>query len=405
MGDEFPNARLAAIQAAPVWLDREATIAKACHLIEEAADNGANVIGFPEGFVPGFPDWYMWYIALSQESLRFSKELFRNAVEVPGPATQAIGAAARKTHTYVVIGVNERRAGTLGTLYNSQLFFGPDGELLGVHRKLMPTATERLVHAAGDGSGLKTYDTPYGRLGGLICGENTSSLARFSLLAQNERIHVMSWPAFPSGKRNFDTIDIRARYHAFEGRIFVISAAGIIDDACLDAMNVGAEQRAAMSCRGGHSGIIGPTGNYIAGPVDDKAQIVYGDANMERIVEGKLLHDIIGHYNRFDIFDLQVNTTTHLPMREVASLPGEIVQPEKARPERPRAERPRAEARPVEPTPIEKAKLEIPISKPRPAAASEAVMPEIAAPKIGVIPDPKPKIDTAALLPPAGLDD
>jgi hypothetical protein len=196
------------------------------------------------------------------------------------------------------------------------VFFGPDGEILGVHRKLMPTATERLVHAAGDGSGLRTYPTPYGALGGLICGENTSSLARFSLLAQNERIHVISWPAFPSGKRNFDTIDIRARYHAFEGRVFVISAAGIIDDACLDAMGVSAEQRAAMACRGGHSGIVAPNGNYMAGPADDTPQIVYGDADMDRVIEGKLLHDIIGHYNRFDIFDLRVNVVPQQPMRE-----------------------------------------------------------------------------------------
>lgn len=322
MSDEFPRARLAAVQAAPVWLDRDATVAKACRLVEEAADNGANVIGFPEGFVPGFPDWYLWYIALSQESLRFSKDLFKNAVEVPGPAMQAIGEAARRTKTYVVIGVNERRPGTLGTLYNSQVFFGPDGEILGVHRKLMPTATERLVHAAGDGSGLRTYATPYGPLGGLICGENTSSLARFSLLAQNERIHVMSWPAFPSGKRNFDTIDIRARYHAFEGRVFVISAAGIIDDACLDAMGVSAEQRAAMACRGGHSGIIAPNGNYMAGPADDTPQIVYGDADMDRVIEGKLLHDIIGHYNRFDIFDLRVNLNPQRPMREAEPADG-----------------------------------------------------------------------------------
>ena len=306
MGDQYPQARLAAVQAAPIWLDREATVAKACRLIEEAADNGANVIGFPEGFIPGFPDWYMWHIALSPDSLRFSKELFKNAVEIPGPATAALGAAARKTRTHVVVGVNERRQGTLGTLYNTLVFFGPDGDVLGVHRKLMPTATERLVHAAGDGAGMQTYDTPYGALGGLICGENTSSLARFALLAQNERIHVAAWPAFPSGQRNFDTIDIRARYHAFEGRVFVISACGILDDACLDAMKVTAEQRAAMNCRGGHSGILGPNGNYIAGPADDTAQIVYGDADMDRIIEGKLLHDITGHYNRFDIFNLKV---------------------------------------------------------------------------------------------------
>jgi len=330
MGDQFPRVRLAAVQDAPVWLDREATVAKACRLIEAAADHGASIIGFPEGFVPGFPDWYWWHLALSPESQRFGKELFKNAVEVPGPATEALCAAARKARAYVVIGINERRAGTLGTLYNAQLFIGPEGDILGVHRKLMPTATERLVHAAGDGAGIQTYETPYGPLGGLICGENTSSLARFALLARNERIHVISWPAFPAGQRNFETIDIRARYHAFEGRVFVINACGIFDDACLDAMKVSAEQRAAMNCRGGHSGIVGPSGSYIAGPVDDKPQIVYGDADMERAIEGKLLHDITGHYNRFDIFHLQVTPASGTALPFGAPQRGETAGGEKA---------------------------------------------------------------------------
>jgi aliphatic nitrilase len=171
------------------------------------------------------------------------------------------------------------------------------------------------VHGIGDGSSLRTYPTPYGAVGGLICGENTNSLARFALLAQQERVHVASWPAFTQGKRNFDTIDIRVKYHAFEGRVFVISACGILDDACLDAIGLTAEQKAALPCRGGHSGILGPDGNYLAGPVDDSAQIVFADADFERIVEGKLLQDITGHYNRFDIFTLEVKPAKREPLR------------------------------------------------------------------------------------------
>jgi aliphatic nitrilase len=318
MNDSYPAARLAAVQAAPVWLDRTATVAKACRLIEEAADNGAQVIGFPEGFIPGFPDWYHWFMPRSAEALGFNKTLFKNAVEVPGDAVDAIGAAARRTRTHVVIGANERDKGTMGTLYNSQLFFGPDGAPMGVHRKLMPTFTERLVHNSGDGSSVRTYPTRYGALGGLICGENTNSLARFALLAQQERIHVASWPAFILGKRNHDAIDIRVRYHAFEGRVFVISACGILDDACLDAIGVSAEQRSKMACRGGHSGILGPDGNYVAGPADDSAQIVYADADFERVIEGKLSHDLTGHYNRFDVFTLQMRTPTREALHRVA---------------------------------------------------------------------------------------
>lgn len=308
MGDSYPKARLAAVQAAPVWLDRTATAAKAARLIEEAADNGAQVIGFPEGFVPGFPDWYHWHMPRSPEALRFHSELFKNAVEVPGPVVDVIGAAARRTRTHVVIGVNERDPGTMGTLYNSQLFFGPDGALQGVHRKLMPTFTERLVHTSGDGSSVRTYETAFGRIGGLICGENTNSLARFALLAQQERIHVASWPAFVFPPQ-FNGIDIRARYHAFEGRVFVISACGVLDEACLDAMGVTQAQREAIPGRGGHSGIIGPDGSYIVGPADDTPQILYADADMEKVIEGKLSHDLTGHYNRFDVFTLQMRTS------------------------------------------------------------------------------------------------
>lgn len=317
MGDNYATVRLAAVQAAPVWLDRDATVSKACRLIEEAADHGAKIIGFPEGFLPGFPDWFHWFMPRSAESIAHSKSLFKNAIEVPSTAIDTIGAAARRSKVYVVIGANERDVGTMGTLYNSLLFFGPEGDLLGVHRKLMPTLTERLVHAFGDGSSMRTYETPYGNLGGLICGENTNSLARFSLLAQNERIHIASWPAFPAGKRNFDAIDIRAKYHAFEGRVFVISACGVFDDACLDAMGLTAEQKAAMPCRGGHSGILAPDGSYIAGPVDDTPQIVYGDADLEKVLEGKLSHDLTGHYNRFDVFTLQVHTARRKPLERV----------------------------------------------------------------------------------------
>jgi aliphatic nitrilase len=314
MPDHHENPRLAAVQDAPVYLDRDATVAKACRLIEEAADNGAHIIGFPEGFVPAFPDWYNWHMPRSGEVTEFNKRLFKNAVEVPGPAVAALSAAARRTHSHVVIGVNERDSGTMGTLYNSLLFFGRDGELMGVHRKLMPTFTERLVHSAGDGSGLRVYPTPYGAIGGLICGENTNSLARFTLLAQQERVHVASWPAFTRGQQNFEAIDIRARYHALEGRVYVISSCGILDDASLDAIGVSTEQRAALPCRGGHSGILGPDGNYIVGPADDKPQILYADVDFDKVMVGKQSHDLTGHYNRFDIFTLNVRTPSRQPL-------------------------------------------------------------------------------------------
>jgi aliphatic nitrilase len=300
--------RLAAVQAAPVWLDRSGTIQKACRLIEEAADNGAQIVGFPETFIPCYPDWYHWLMPRSAQSLDFHKSLFKNAVEVPGPTVETIGAAARKTKTTVVIGVNEREPGTMGTLYNSLLFFGPDGSLLGVHRKLMPTFTERLVHQPGDGSSLVTYPTPFGRIGGLVCGENGNGLARYALLAQQERIHVAAWPAFAAAPRQIEGIHIRMRNMALEGQLFVISVCGVLTEACLDAMGLSDEQRKAVAQRGGGSGILGPDGNYMAGPADATEQILYADAGLDRIIDGKLNYDTIGHYNRFDVFTLNVRT-------------------------------------------------------------------------------------------------
>lgn len=316
MGDRFPTVRLAAVQAASVFLDRERTVSKAVSLIAEAAAHGAAVIGFPEGFIPSFPNWYYFLPAYSKKVLDFSQRLFLEAVEVPGPTTEALGEAARKAGAYVVIGVNERRAGTMGTLYNSLLFFGPDGRLLGCHRKTMPTLTERIVHKAGDGGGLVTYPTPFGPIGGLICGENTNSLARMALLLQEERIHVASWPAFPiAGNTGARGIDIRVLYHAFEGRVFVISAAGILDDATLEAMELSPSEREIVVSHGGHSGIVGPDGRYLAGPVDDEETIVYADADLNRIVSGKYAYDLTGHYNRFDLFTLEVHPHPEEPLR------------------------------------------------------------------------------------------
>ena len=186
MGDVYPKVKLAAAQAAPVWLNREATVQKACSLIEEAGRNGAQIVAFPEGYLPGFPDWFNWYMPRSPESIRFSKELIKNAIEVPSPATDELCAAARRAGVYVVMGMNERDPGTMGSLFNALLFISPEGEILGVHRKIVPTSTERLIHWFGDGTSLRTYETPYGALGGLICGENTNSLARFALLAQHD---------------------------------------------------------------------------------------------------------------------------------------------------------------------------------------------------------------------------
>ncbi|MCL6563737.1 MAG: carbon-nitrogen hydrolase family protein [Firmicutes bacterium] len=307
---------LAAVQASPVFLNRHATLDKALRLIAEAARLGAKVIVFPEAFIPAFPYWYYFFPAHSTAAQALAQRLFEEAVEVPGPITARLGEAARNAQTWVVMGVNERRPGTLGTLYNSLVFIDPSGRLAGVHRKLVPTLSERLVHAPGDGSGLRTYPAAFGRLGGLICGEHFNSFARLALLLQEERIHAAAWPAFPLARQvGGRTIDVRIAYHAMEGRVFVVSAAGLLDDHAVDAMGLGPSERSLIASRGGHSGIVGPDGTYRAGPVDEEEAIITANVDLREVTAQKLLFDLTGHSNRPDLFTLEIRTPSAPPLR------------------------------------------------------------------------------------------
>lgn len=304
MGDVYPKFKVAAVQAAPVFLDREKTVEKACRLIREAGKEGARVIGFPEAYIPGFPHWFDYRIA--RECMVLIKELFKNAVEIPSPATDALCEAARQAQATVVMGVNERDPGTMGTLYNTQLFIGPDGSILGKHRKLVPTWTERLVHTGGDASTLKVFQTDVGPVSGLICGENTNSFYRMALLLQGERIHVASWPAFPN-RNNHSPIEIRTRYYAFEGKCFVISAAGVFSEGMMDILCPTSEQKAKVVGSGAFSSIIGPTGEYLAGPDTGGEKILYAEVDPEVTIFEKIGQDVTGHYNRFDLFTLVID--------------------------------------------------------------------------------------------------
>jgi aliphatic nitrilase len=317
-GDTYPKFKVAAVQAEPIPLDREATIDKACTLIEEAGRNGARVIALPEGFVPGHPDWLYFYPP-DEAMKRFYRDFFKNSVEVPSPATDQLGAAARSVGAYVAIGINERMRGHMGSLFNSILFLSPEGNILGVHRKLVPTTTERLVLSAGDGSTLNVYHTPYGELGGLMCGENTNSLARFALLAQGEKIHTAHWPAYPSeyNRAGIEGQEIRIRYHAYEGKCFVISSASVFGDASIERLCLTDQARSLVMKGNAVSGIINPYGKYIGGPLRGEEGIVYAEVDIEQMIDAKTLHDVTGHYNRFDVLSLRYNKKSPQPL-EVA---------------------------------------------------------------------------------------
>ncbi|WP_033288312.1 carbon-nitrogen hydrolase family protein [Amycolatopsis jejuensis] len=306
---EYPRFRAAAVQAAPVYLDSAATVAKACDLITTAANEGAELVAFPEVFVPGYPYWN-WTMSPLQGSPWFER-LAEAAIDIPGPEVDQLRAAARRTGTVVVIGVNERDPFSLGTLYNSVVFIGSDGALLGVHRKLVPTWAEKLTWAGGDGQSLRVHDTPLGRIGALACGENTNTLARFALLAQGETVHVANYIALPVAPADYDMVEaikVRSAAHSFEGKIFSVVSCAAISQEIVDAVaHDDASRELLQRKHSAFSGIFGPDGRLLTEPLIDDEGIVYAEIDLRRCVQPKQMHDIIGHYNRFDVFQLHVD--------------------------------------------------------------------------------------------------
>ncbi len=317
MSDIHPKIRIAAIQAAPIFLNREATVEKACALIKEAGAKGASVIGFPEGFIPGHPLWYHFHPATSSHSVKLATELFKNSVEIPSPATDSLCRAAREAKVHVVMGLCERRPGTFGTMYNSQLFIDGEGRILGKHQKLVPTVGERLVHTGGYGDTLRAFQTKFGRIGGLICGENSNPLAIFVLIAEGTMIHVASWPNHRNKGANFTASDratSAGRAVAMMSKAFVINVLGSLNEEMIEMLAANDDDRAFLRNpnNSGGSTIINPESVVIAGPMGNEEGILYSDIDLEACVRAKLSHDLAGHYNRADIFNVRVNRTAPL---------------------------------------------------------------------------------------------
>src|SRR5262245_48467411 len=311
MGDVPAVVKFAAVQAASVFLDRDGSTAKACRLIREAGRNGARLIGFPEGFIPAHPVWYHHHSATGALSNRLATELFKNSVEVPGPQVDALCAAARDAGAYVVVGVCEKVPNTFGTLFNSQVYIGPDGTLIGKHQKIMPTVGERLVHTGGFGDTFGAFQTEFGPMSGLICGENSNPLAVFALTAEGTRIHVMSWPNhFPtSGDPLRNRVAVDSQAFAQMSKAFVVSACGTVDEQMIARLEPDAEAEKFLrspDCSGG-SVIVAPNSRIIAGPMGAEEGILYAECDLELGIQMKLRHDFAGHYNRPDIFHLHIN--------------------------------------------------------------------------------------------------
>ena len=309
MVDIYPKFCVAAIQASSVLLDLDASTSKACELIKQAAHQGARLSVFPESFLPGYPMWLDFHMATHPKALLLYKKLFQSSVEIPGREMNLVCEAARDTNMVVVIGVCEKRPKTTGTLYNSQVFIDNHGRILGIHRKLVPTIKERIVHSQGYGAMLQVYETELGRMGGLICGENSNPLAKFALMAQGEMIHGASWPAYFSSKRMSDIIGFVTKALAYENKVFVINAAGVLDEGNLRMIeaNIDDLPNKDIYASSGGSSIIAPSGDMIAGPLSAKEEILYSEIDLNDIITEKMFHDFAGHYNRFDVFSFRVN--------------------------------------------------------------------------------------------------
>jgi nitrilase len=315
---------VAAVQAAPIYQNLERSLARALELIAEAARRRAQLIVFPEAWLPGYPAWLDVCRDVAVFDNQAIKRLFAHLVEqsvvVPGPITEALGNAAREHSLTLVIGVNERviEGAGRGTLYNTVLTFGPTGELLNRHRKLVPTFNERLIWGPGDGNNLQVVETPAGRVGSLICWEHWMPLVRQTMHVGGEDIHVALWPSVK------EMYQIAARHYAFEGRCFVISVGGIMRRQDLPReleLAPGIAQSKGEFILNGGSSIIGPDGQYVAGPSFDSEVIILARINLERIREESMTLDVTGHYNRPDLFIFDYKTPSLVGKTHIAELP------------------------------------------------------------------------------------
>ncbi len=311
---KYTQFKLAAIQAAPVYFDREASTKKACGLIQKAGVQGATIAAFGETWLPGYP-FFVW----GSPTAAMAAEYLANAVEIPSATTDQLCEAARQANIDVVIGVAERDSQTQGTVYCTLLFIGNDGTILGRHRKLKPTDRERTAWGEGDGSSLTVYDRSYGRISGLNCWEHNMVLPGYILMSQGTQIHIAAWPGMSTSR------------HLFLSRAFASQAAAYVIDvgAILSPDHVSEAYKDVASSFPGESCIIDPRGEIIAGPAEGES-ILMADCSMEHIFAAKSECDVAGHYSRPDIFQLHVNRTPHSRVVETQDPEQEISESDTA---------------------------------------------------------------------------
>ena len=306
--------RVAVVQHPPVTLHRAKTLERGVELLEEAASKGARLVSFPETWLPGYPEW-LWRLRPGPDFELTSEihgRLIENAVDLSGGDLKPLQAAARRLKVTVSIGIHERDGKfSRGTLYNTVVLVGPDGEVLNRHRKLMPTNPERMVWGTGDASGLRVSDTPMGRVGGLICWENYMPLARFAIFAQGCEIYVA--PTWDEGSTWISTM----RHIAAEGRCWVLG-----NGTAMRGKDIPKDfpKRAQLFpdleewYNPGDSVIVNPGGRIVAGPLHEEHGILYAECDPLVASAAKRTLDVAGHYGRPDIFKLEVNREVLAPI-------------------------------------------------------------------------------------------
>ncbi|WP_341223348.1 Nit6803 family nitrilase [Loktanella salsilacus] len=294
--------KAAAVQIAPDLTSRDKTMARVLDAIDEAAGNGADMIVFPETFVPFYP--YFSFVLPPCQQGKPHLHLYEQAVTVPSGDTRRIAERCAQYGVVVVLGVNERDH---GSLYNAQLIFDGDGTLLLKRRKITPTYHERMVWGQGDGAGLKVVDTRVGRVGALACWEHYNPLARYALMTQHEEIHVAQFPGSLVGPIFAEQIEVTMRHHALESGCFVVNATGWLTDAQIESITPDATLQKALR-DGCMTCIITPEGRHVVPPLTTGEGILYGDLDMALVTKRKRMMDSVGHYARPELLSLNHNT-------------------------------------------------------------------------------------------------
>jgi aliphatic nitrilase len=321
--------RLAAAHVASTFFDIESGVQKAIQYINLAAQDGADLVAFPESYLPGFPVWHAFLRPIDAHA-KFARFAAASLL-IDGPEIARIQDAARTARIVVWLGFSERASYSEGCLWNSAILIGADGEIRTHHRKLVPTFYEKMVWSRGDGNGLRVEELPFGRVGGLICGENGNPLARYSLMAQGEQIHCASYPSVwpfraPNNGAPYDlaeAIRIRAAAHSFEAKTYTVVSSALLDEAGISAICDGDAEAEALirKCARASSMIVTPDGSTLGGTLTDTEGLVIADVDLSVLTELKQHHDMAGYYNRHDVFRVEVNNDRQAPLHIVGRPP------------------------------------------------------------------------------------